>query len=351
MFTLSICIPTYNRASHLENCLSSLIQCGLSKQSEVQICISDNCSTDDTKRIISEAGKFLTIKYRVNLSNLGSARNFLEVVQMADGHFVWMLGDDDLLMPGAWEKVVELIRVHKLVDYFYINANHLTTEYVQKFPQPFDLKNLPETMKRFSSRTESGKVAFLKLIDPSVSFDFLGGIFLSVFRRSMWLTKVSVLDKNALGDARTWGSCFDNTFPHVKILANAFSNSMAYFSANPASVCLTGAREWGPMFPLIKSVRLVEALDEYRLNGLSLIAYCKCKNAALDTFMPDILRLIFNSQISGGYYVNYSKVLASSCVYPNFYLSAIYPLFRKVFWIKIGTMLLKFISLYKVKVL
>ncbi len=333
MFTLSICIPTYNRASHLENCLSSLIQCGLSKQSEVQICISDNCSTDDTKRVISEAGKFLTIKYRVNLSNLGFARNLLEVVQMADGHFVWVLGDDDLLMPGAWKKVVELIRVHKLVDYFYVNANHLTAEYVQKFPQPFDLKNLPETMKRFSLRTESGEVAFLKLIDPRVSFDFLGGIYLSVFRREMWLAKVHVLDKNALSDKRVY-SHFDNTFPHLKIFANSFSSSLAYFSAEPLSVCLTGAREWAPMSPLVTSIRLIEALRIYRDNGLSWPAYFYCKNSALSSFFPDILRLIINKKVSGFEYVNFRNIFVMNSIYPNFYFSLIYPFFRKNFWVK-----------------
>ena len=58
------------------------------------------CSTDTTKQVVVEAEKVLTIKYQANQSNVGIARNFLEVVQMADGEFVWMLGDDDLL--HAW---------------------------------------------------------------------------------------------------------------------------------------------------------------------------------------------------------------------------------------------------------
>ena len=228
MITLSVCIPTYNRARHLRNCLNSFLECGLANLPEVQICISDNCSSDNTNEVVNEVKKLLPIKYKVNTSNMGSARNFLEVVAMADGDFVWMLGDDDLLMPRACEKIIELIKNHELVDYFYVNANHLTTEYVESFPQPFELKNLPKKMTPFSSRTESGEMLFLELIDPKVSFDFLGGIFLSVFRRQMWLSHTGCLDTDALADSRVF-SHFDNTFPHIKIFANAFSKSFDLF--------------------------------------------------------------------------------------------------------------------------
>jgi len=338
MIVLSICIPTYNRERHLQNCLSSLIQCGIASLPDVQICISDNCSTDNTRQVVIEAEKVLPLKYKANQSNLGSARNMLEVVQMADGQFVWVLGDDDLLMPGATEKIILFIAKHRLVDYFYVNTNHLTTEYVHSFPQPFNLTNLPKKMERFSSRTESGEIPFLKLIDPKISFDFLGGIYLSVFRRSLWLSKVGCLDQNALSDERVF-SHFDNTFPHVKIFAYAYSDSLAYFSAEPASVCLTGVREWTPMGSLVMSIRLVEALEEYRNNGLKWHAYYYCRNAALSNFFRDVLRLIYNKKESGGEYVNFPKIFIKNCIYPNFYASIFYPFFRKSFWIRIKMIL------------
>ena len=328
MIILSICIPTYNRAEHLRNCLSSFVQCGLSNLSGVQICISDNCSTDITKQVVGEAGNLLNIKYRKNRSNIGLARNFLEVVQMADGEFVWLLGDDDLLLPGACEKITELIENHSLVDYFFVNSSHLTTEYVQSFSQPFELGNLPRAMKRFSSRTESGELRFLELIDPKISFDFLGGIFLSVFRRSMWLSHVDCLDKHALDDRRVF-SHFDNTFPHVKIFANAFSNSKAYFHAEPLSICLTGAREWAPMYPFIRSVRLIEALDEYRKNGLAFNTYWRCKNFALGTFLPDMVYIFIYKKKSGYEYIKFFNLLFRNWLYPEFYWSFFRFIIRK----------------------
>ena len=309
----------------------------------MQICIADNCSTDNTSQVIIKAQEVLSIKYKVNPENLGFARNLLEVVQMADGQFVWVLGDDDLLMLGACERIIGLIKKFNHVDYFYVNANHLTTEYVEGFPQPFNLKNLPKTMMRFSSRTKSGEIPFLKLIDPRISFDYLGGIFLSVFRRSLWMANVECLDERALKDGRIL-SHFDNSFPHIKIFAHAFSKSLAYFSVEPASACLSGAREWAPMGPLVMSIRLAEALEVYRDNGLEWGAYFRSRNAMLSNFFADMLRLTFNKKDSGGEYVKWPEVLLKNCIFPNFYLSFFYIFFRKSFWIRVGNIFLKSFS-------
>jgi len=146
-------------------------------------------------------------------------------------------------------------------------------------------------MEPFSKWPNAGEMPFLELIDPKVSFDFLGGMFLSVFRRENWMLNANVLDEKALQDSRTF-SHFDNTFPHVKIFAKAFASSQAYFNDAPLNVCLSGAREWSSFYPLIHSVRLVEALEEYRNNGLPYWKYLYCKNYALNNFLPEFIYII-----------------------------------------------------------
>lgn len=325
---LSICIPTFNRASHLANCLNSIISCSLYSDLKFQVCVSDNHSTDDTENVVRNAQSSIDINYHKNTKNLGHARNFLNVVTMAEGDFIWLIGDDDLLMPYAIEALYKLIDVHHDVDFFFVNSFHLTTEYLNNYPYPFDTANLPEDMVPFSTWTIEGEMPFLQLINPKISFDFLGGMFLSVFRKNLWLLNVDVLDENALQDNRTF-SHFDNTFPHVKIFAKAFSKSKAYFNVQPLNVCLTGAREWTPMSPMIKSVRLVEALKEYRNNGLSYWKYLYCKNYALNTFVPNIVKMLLNKKSSGYAYIKPFKLLAESILFPNFYLSFFYFIFRQ----------------------
>jgi hypothetical protein len=140
---------------------------------------------------------------------------------------------------------------------------------------------------------------------------------------------VNVLDEGALKDDRTF-SHFDNTFPHVRIFAKAFATSKAYFNVTPLNVCLTGAREWSPMYPFIHSVRLVEALYEYRKNGLPYWKYVYCKNYALNNFLPDFINMLLNKSKSGYLYINPFKLLLESFLYPNFLLSFFYFIGRRM---------------------
>jgi glycosyltransferase involved in cell wall biosynthesis len=298
MTKLSICIPTYNRAFYLKNCLNSIAQCNLQSIFNFEICVSDNNSSDDTQLVVRTAQENLHIKYHRNTINLGIARNFLNVVAMAEGEFAWLIGDDDLIMPNAISVLYKLINDHSSVDFFYVNSYHLNKEYLNSYPTPFDTVNLPAEMIPFSDWNKAGELNFFDLINPKISFDFLGGMFLSVFRKSLWDKNVRVLNSEAISDHRTF-SHFDNTFPHVKIFASAFAKSRAYFNDKPLNVCLTGVREWSPMYPFIHSVRLVEALDEYKKNGLPYLQYIYCKNFALNNFISDFTNMYLAKDISG----------------------------------------------------
>jgi glycosyltransferase involved in cell wall biosynthesis len=327
---LSICIPTYNRSAHLANCLASII---FNKQEnadiEFQVCVSNNCSTDSTEQVVRDAQESIDIRYNKNQTNIGIPRNFLKVIDMADGEFIWLIGDDDLLMPTAIEELHKLFSEYTDVDFFYINSFHLTTKYVFSYPQPFDIKKLPYNMKPFSNWPKSGEMKFLDLINPKISFDFLAGMYLSVFRKKDWEENVAVLNANAITDVQIF-SHFDNTIPHVKIFAKAFANSKAFFNSKPLSVCLTGAREWAPMYPLVHSVRLVEALNEYKKNGLTVWQYMRCKNYALNNFIPDLVSMFINKERTGFVYISPFRLILNNCLYPNFYISVINYFIRKI---------------------
>lgn len=326
---ISICIPTYNRAVQLGSCLQSIILNKPDPTLDFEVCVSDNFSTDKTEEVVRHAQASINIKYQKNPGNLGIPQNFLNVVAMASGEFVWLLGDDDLLMPYALEKLNDLIAQHPDVDFFYVNSYCLDSQYVQSFPQPFDTANLPKKLRPFSSWSNSGEMKFMDLINPRISFDFLGGMFLSVFRRENWKRNVDTLDESAIIDERTF-SHFDNTFPHVKIFSKAFAGSKAYFNEKPLSVSLSGVREWAPMAHLVQSIRLVEALVEYRKNGLPFIKYLWCKNYALSRFVPAMVWMFIHRKHSGFAYIEPFNLIFSNCLYPNFYLSPFYYLFRRL---------------------
>ena len=325
---ISICIPTYNRATSLTNCLESIAIAGKDYIGLFEICVSDNGSDDETRNVVNSAAEFLEITYHVNHANLGIPRNFVKVVSLAKGEFVWLIGDDDLLLPDTFGRLLPLLNDNKAVDFFYLNSFHLDKAYVDSQPHPFDTRNLPSLMEPFSKKTDSGPLEFFELIDPKISFDFLGGMFLSAFRKSKWDLMVHKLDAQAIDSSNTF-SHFDNTFPHVKIWAHAFCKSSAYFNASPMNVCITGHREWAPLSPVVMNIRLVEALDTYWANGMSYRRYFRCKNFALQNYFSCVINMVLHRDLYKfklGLFRHYIKC----AFYPNVYLSPIYLLFRKI---------------------
>lgn len=308
---LSLCIPTYNRAKFLSGALSSIAEVRAKSSLSIEVCVSDNASTDATAQVVADAQKLMPIKYRKNPENQGVARNILAAVAMAEGEFSWLLGDDDRLLPNALERLSALFQAAPRADHFFVNS--------QSEPGG----------PPFSSWTRSGSLRFLELVDPKISFDFLVGMFLSVFRTRLWRENLDALDQAALHDARVFSS-LDNMAPHVKIFAKAFAQSESYLCAEPLTVNLSGAREWAPLYPLVKSVRLVEALEEYRKHGLPFLQYVRCRNAALNTFLPDLANILVHGESKGAAFVKPGRLLLSNFPYPNFYLSPFYYAGRKL---------------------
>ena len=246
---------------------------------------------------------------------------------MARGEFVWLIGDDDLLLPDTFERLIPLIDNNKEVDFFYLNSFHLDDDYVKSKKHPFNINELPKNMKPFSKEKFSRKLNFFDLIDPKISFDFLGGMFLSLFRKKNWDEYVNILNAEALESPDTF-SHFDNTFPHIKIWASAFSDSAAYFNNKPMNVCITGVREWAPMEPLIRNIRLIEALDEYKQQGLPVLRYAYCKNYALRNYFSNTIKILLNRNLYP-FKINLFQHYLRCAIYPNLYLSIGYIIIRK----------------------
>jgi len=121
---LSFCIPTYNRGLLLKETIESIInQTSSSNIALIEICISDNASTDETKAIINEIKNNTPIKivYHINKENLGADRNYLKVIEIASGDFCWFMGSDDTVRPGALNRVIEELK--KNYDLLILNRN------------------------------------------------------------------------------------------------------------------------------------------------------------------------------------------------------------------------------------
>jgi glycosyltransferase involved in cell wall biosynthesis len=94
---VSVCIPTFNRLEHLklaiESCLSQTYK-------PFEIIISDDSSTDDTETMVNELQvepHEISIRYKRNKPGLRQVKNVNQLFDMAQGDYIVLLHDDDLL--------------------------------------------------------------------------------------------------------------------------------------------------------------------------------------------------------------------------------------------------------------
>ncbi len=101
---LSICIPTYNRRTYLSEAINSIIeQIDPTNASLIEICISDNASTDGTDKLVKEIQEKTPAKiiYSRVENNAGPDANYLRAVALASGEYCWFLGSDDHVLLGG----------------------------------------------------------------------------------------------------------------------------------------------------------------------------------------------------------------------------------------------------------
>ena len=107
---LTIAIPTYNRSAFLKQSLVRISKQIINLEKDIELIVSDNCSTDDTKEVVEEFIQCgLPIIYNRNISNIGMDGNFVYCFQNASSKYVWVLGDDDYLTEGTISKLLSII--------------------------------------------------------------------------------------------------------------------------------------------------------------------------------------------------------------------------------------------------
>ena len=110
---LAIAFTTYNSAKNLKKQLSRIFnECDNIKfKNFFEIIISDNCSTDDTVKIInfykkqSQKKKNLVIKCFKNKKNLGFRKNFIRLTQLVESEYTLFLNDDAYPGMGYYREI------------------------------------------------------------------------------------------------------------------------------------------------------------------------------------------------------------------------------------------------------
>lgn len=105
---LSICIPTYNRDIVLDNTLKTLFSNPDFDEDKIEVIVSDNCSSDNTKNVVT---KYPLVKYYRNKENVRDL-NFRILLEYASGEYIKLANDTLSFKPMALKFILENIEKH-----------------------------------------------------------------------------------------------------------------------------------------------------------------------------------------------------------------------------------------------
>lgn len=109
---LSICIPTFNRAYILEKTLDSIVSQKIFQETtEIEVVISDNCSSDNTLQIVNNFikkynNKIFYYKNDTNITDL----NFEKVLSLGKGEFLKLNNDTLIHTEDSLNNIINLIK-------------------------------------------------------------------------------------------------------------------------------------------------------------------------------------------------------------------------------------------------
>ena len=215
---LSICIATYNRAGFVAETLDSIVQ---QLTPEVELIVVDGASPDSTPEVVAPmAVRCPALRYYREKENSGVDRDYDKAVGYAGGEYCWLMTDDDVLVPGAIQRVLGALDGHP--DWVVVNA---------------EVRNVDLTVKLESPRLDiRADVAFDAnqredfFIRTANYLSFIGGV---VIRRDAWL-------------ARDRASYYGTLFIHVGVIFQRPAIGSAKVIAQPLIMIRHGNAMWTP---------------------------------------------------------------------------------------------------------
>ena len=142
MKKFAIAIPTYNEFHYLKNNLNILLPQIDQNADDVDLYVYDNFSSDCTKRkVIKLFSERENCFYICNEKNTGISENQLRCLSIDGYQFQMVLGSDDILIPGAIEKILQVIS-EKNPSIIYLNYYSYINNYFEVYEKYAPNKNI-----------------------------------------------------------------------------------------------------------------------------------------------------------------------------------------------------------------
>jgi glycosyltransferase involved in cell wall biosynthesis len=193
----SIVIPTFNRVEYLKLALTSALAQTNFDDFEVLVC--DDCSEDETWRYLQslKCPRLVTLR---NDQRLGMGLNWRKAVESSRGRFIYLLQDDDTVLPELLSVSSSLFDRYKGVELLCFacclidqaGENHQ----IYWRPEHESLLRAPAALLQFSSHwtLSSSQVVFSRdIYERHVSFDLTPPIFSDADTILRWMIEADTI--------------------------------------------------------------------------------------------------------------------------------------------------------------
>lgn len=254
---LSICISTYNRAPWLALSLPLLLRQTAPYRDVLEVVVCDNASTDDTEKVVEPHLEEPGFRYIRNPANVGMLGNLKVTAQHAKGQYVWILGDDDLLVHGTVERVMKAMLEHPDISLIYLNYGYTTIADAGKIG---DIERFLDSGVPICPPGPDVYAPISRL--ATLSENFFTAIYCLVFRRDHALLAYS---QNTEG--RPFSSML-TSIPTSHYVCRHMMSEAGYWIGEPGLIVNMNV-SWGRYASLWVLERLPELYDLAELNGAS----------------------------------------------------------------------------------
>jgi abequosyltransferase len=141
---LTIAIPTFDRNSILRERIQLLLP---QLTDDCELLIIDNASeipVEDTLADVLQHYPNARIRLVRNRANIGANANIMRCFELSEGPYIWVLSDDDLVLPNAIETIFDTVEHDRASMYFTFSTERLqrskdfTTHGVDDFVEKMD---------------------------------------------------------------------------------------------------------------------------------------------------------------------------------------------------------------------
>jgi glycosyltransferase involved in cell wall biosynthesis len=165
---VSVCIPCYNGAKYIEECIDSILS---QSHTDFELIIVDDQSSDNTIDIINKYNDSRISIHR-NEVNLGLVGNWNRCIELANGEWIKFVFQDDILGSECIEKLLrKAIQGHKIVG---CNRKFIYEGDISDNNRKFFSANKSTIEKLFARSTvlSSDEITVISL--ENLGFNFLG---------------------------------------------------------------------------------------------------------------------------------------------------------------------------------